>query len=88
MRKTRGFTARLLAAGAALFLIAGHAAADTPAKELFGGAKLPSRNEPAPHGSYAKGRIVCQVGPSVGMATVPPGRRCAFPATGVGAIRK
>ena len=57
MRKTRGFTARLLAAGAALFLIAGHAAADTPAKELFGGAKLPSRNEPAPHGSYAKGCI-------------------------------
>nr|CAD6602655.1 penicillin-insensitive murein endopeptidase [Rhizobium sp. TCK] len=57
MHGTTRFMARLLAAGAGLLLIAGQAVAETPAKELFGGAKLPSRTEPAPHGSYAKGCI-------------------------------
>mgnify|MGYP001164625561 CR=1 FL=1 len=47
---------QLLAAGLCLTVLAGPGAAETrPAKELFGGAKLPSRAEPAPFGSYAKG---------------------------------
>ncbi|HEX2147893.1 MAG TPA: penicillin-insensitive murein endopeptidase [Pseudorhizobium sp.] len=50
---------QFLAAGFGLAMLAGQAAADTrPAKELFGGAKLPAQGAPAPTGSYAKGCIV------------------------------
>ena len=55
MRSTGINLTRLLVAGLCL-LHGGQAAAETqPAKELFGGAKLPTRSEAAAIGSYAKG---------------------------------
>lgn len=57
--KRMAFLARGLAIAAALLTAeAGSAWADgTPAKQLFGGMKLPARAAPAPYGSYAKGCI-------------------------------
>ncbi|WP_284727804.1 MULTISPECIES: penicillin-insensitive murein endopeptidase [Alphaproteobacteria] len=51
--------ARGLAVAAGLLsAVAGGAAAENrPAKELFGGMKLPARAAPSPYGSYAKGCI-------------------------------
>ncbi len=49
---------RLLATGLSLVALAGPAIAETtPAKELFGAVKAPTRSAPAPIGSYAKGCI-------------------------------
>ncbi len=46
---------RPLALALALVLGAGPAAADTPAKRLFGAVATPSPDRPAPFGSYARG---------------------------------
>ena len=68
MRTSRNLT-RLLFAGLCLTALAGPGAAETrPAKELFGGAKLPTRSQAAPIGSYAKG---CMAG-AVAIATDGP----------------
>ncbi|MBA4785349.1 MAG: penicillin-insensitive murein endopeptidase [Rhizobiales bacterium] len=56
MRRTSRHLIRLLATGLCLAQLAGQGLAETrPAKELFGGAKLPSQGQSAPFGSYAKG---------------------------------
>lgn len=46
-----------MAAGLVATIAGGASAESRPAKELFGGMKLPARAVPAPYGSYAKGCI-------------------------------
>lgn len=58
MNWMRGMSRIVLFSAALSGVLAETAAADSPpAKELFGGMKLPSRAAPSPFGSYAKGCI-------------------------------